>query len=209
MKKSVFWLAVTLLAIAGLAFRGPAEKTLGVNVRVVYLHGAWVWTALAAIAVAAVAGLAGLALRSERLNRWSRALGCTGLLFWITYLPLSLWARQTPWNGRFRVEPRWRLGVAFAAGGLVLQIGLALLEDAAWASAGNLLYAAALVLGLLNARQIMHPASPILQSGSWRIELFFFSLVLLCLLASVQVTRFWLASENPNLRRVERSNAQE
>ena len=207
MRSSILWLAATLLAIAGLAILGPAEKSLGANVRVVYLHGAWVWTALVVFVAAALAGLAGLALHRERLHRWSRALGRTGLLFWITYLPLSIWAMQATWNGLFLIEPRWRLGVVFAIGGLVLQIGLALVEDPAWASAGNLLFAAALGFALLNARQIMHPASPIMQSGSWRIELFFFSLVALCLLASFQVARFWLSFERSNFRTLRHSNA--
>jgi len=51
---------IALGAVALLTVFGPAEKTLGTNVRVVYLHGVWVWTALAAFLSAAVAGLVGL-----------------------------------------------------------------------------------------------------------------------------------------------------
>lgn len=40
--------AITLAAILLLTFLGPQEKSLGANVRLVYLHGAWVLTALAA-----------------------------------------------------------------------------------------------------------------------------------------------------------------
>jgi hypothetical protein len=199
-------LCLTALLIALVTALAPIERTLGSNVRVVYLHGAWVWTALLAFAAAAAAGLAGLLLRREALHCWSRAIGRTGLLFWISYLPISLWAMQTNWNGLFLAEPRWRLALVFATGGLLLQIGLALIEEPAWASAGNFLYAVVLVLALQNAEQVMHPPSPIMQSGSWSIRLFFSGLVILCLLAAYQLTRLWLKIERLNVQSFERSN---
>jgi hypothetical protein len=195
------WLLLSLAVIAGLIAVGPAEKSLGVNVRVVYLHGAWVWTALALFIAAAVLGLAGLAGRRESLHRRSRAAGRAGLVFWISYLPLSIWAMQSNWNGLFLAEPRWRLAVIFAIGGLVLQLGLALVDEPAWASVGNILYAVTLLFALRNTQQIMHPASPILQSDSWRIQLFFFLLLLFCLLAAWQIARiFWTIDERRRMK---------
>src|SRR3990172_1257814 len=99
----LLWFGISLVAIAGMTLVGPAEKSLGANVRVVYLHGVWVWTALLAFLAAAGAGLVGLILQNEKLQRWSRALGRTGLFFWISYLPISMWAMQTNWNGFFLV----------------------------------------------------------------------------------------------------------
>jgi hypothetical protein len=113
--KSPLVLFVLLLFVVALfTVLGPAEKTLGSNVRVVYLHGAWVWAALAAFLAAGLVGLVGLLTRRVSLHYWSRALGRTGLFFWITYLPLSMWAMQSNWNGLFLAEPRWRLAIIFA-----------------------------------------------------------------------------------------------
>jgi hypothetical protein len=184
-----------LLVVALFTTLGPAEKSLGTNVRVVYLHGAWVWVALLSFYAAALVGLIGWITRRERLHYWSRALGRTGLFFWITYLPLSMWAMQTNWNGLFLAEPRWRLAVVFAIGGLLLQVGLSLLDNPAWASAANLLYAVLLWLALQSTEQVMHPSSPVLSSGAWRIQLFFGGLVLLTLLVAWQVARWWYAAE--------------
>lgn len=195
LKSPLALFALSLAAIAAATAYGPAEKSLGANVRVVYLHGAWVWTALAAFAAAAAAGFAGLALRRKGLHHWSRALGRTGLFFWITYLPISMWAMQTNWNGLFLAEPRWRLALVFALGGLALQTGLALMEDPAWASAGNLVYAGLLLAGLANTGQVMHPSSPILESDARSIQLFFGELTLLALLAAWQVARWWRSLE--------------
>ena len=127
MKSPLLWFGLTLLAIIAVTAVGPAEKSLGTNVRVVYLHGAWVWAALICIFAAAAAGIVGLISRRDAAHYWSLALGRTGLIFWITYLPLSLWAMQTNWNGLFLSEPRWRVAAIFAVTGILLQIGLSIL----------------------------------------------------------------------------------
>jgi hypothetical protein len=190
-KSPVLWFGMSLLGIALLTAFGPAEKTLGVNVRVVYLHGVWVWAALAGFLLAGLAGLAGLLTRRDSLHRWSRALGRTGLLFWISYIPISMWAMETNWNGLFLAEPRFRLAVVFAIGGLLLQAGLILMEAPIWASLGNLLYLAALLVALGATPNVMHPPSPILNSDAWRIQLFFGILFLLTLFAAWHVARWW------------------
>lgn len=181
------WLGLTLLAVAALAAVGPREKTLGSNVRIVYLHGAWVWTALAGLGAAGLTGLFGLLARRESWQRWSEALGRTGLFFWITYLPVSMWAMQTSWNGLYLAEPRWRVAVIFAISGLLLQSGLALLGRLRWSALANLLFFAALLAALANTANVMHPPSPILEADSWRIQAYFGGLVGLMLLAAWQV----------------------
>ncbi len=187
----LLWLLISLALVGLVTQFGPPEKSLGSNVRVVYLHGAWVWTSLAAFVAAALIGLVGLATRRENFQLWSRALGRTGLVFWITYLPISVWAMQTNWNGLFLAEPRWRLALVFAIGGLVLQIGVSLLEDPAWASGLNVIYLLVLLLALRSTDQVMHPASPILTSDAWRIQLFFAALVGTVLFTAWQVARWW------------------
>ena len=182
---------ISLLLIAVFTAIGPPEKALGTNVRVVYLHGAWVWSALAAFVAAGLVGAVALVTQRAKLHAWSRALGRTGLFFWITYLPISLWAMRANWNGLFLAEPRWRVAVVFAVAGVLLQSGLSLIEDPAWASGFNFLYALALFTALHSTRQVMHPASPILESDAWRIQLFFTALLTLTLLAAWQVARWW------------------
>jgi len=190
-KSPLLWLGIALAAILLLSTVGPAEKSLGTNVRVVYLHGAWVWAALGGFIAAALVGLAGLALQREPLHRWSRALGRAALVFWISYLPISLWAMQTNWNGLFLSEPRWRLAVIFSIGGLILQAGVSLMEEPAWASAGNLVFLVALFFALRGTENVMHPASPIFSSDAWRIQIFFILLVGLVCSAEWQLAR-WL-----------------
>jgi len=188
---SALWFLGTLAAIAALTAMGPQEKSLGSNVRVVYLHGVWVWTSLAAFVAAGISGALGLATNRAGLHRWSCALGRTGLIFWISYLPISIWAMQTNWNGLFLAEPRFRLAVIFSVSGLLLQAGVTLLEHPAWTSAGNLFYIIALLIALRTTQNVMHPPAPILNSDAARIQLFFGLLLAFTLLAAGQVAR-WL-----------------
>jgi hypothetical protein len=194
MKKSPYlWLIIILTIIGILTIFGPEEKTLGTNVQVVYLHGAWVLTALLSMSASGVTGL--IALLSHRLvlHRWSQALGRTGLLFWLTYLPLSLIAMQTNWNGLFLAEPRWRIALIFGLVGVMLQIGLSLIAKPGWTSLANLVYILVLMVALRQVGSIMHPPpSPIFNSGVWQIEFFFIGLNLLTWLAAWQVTRLMM-----------------
>jgi hypothetical protein len=201
MKSPVLWFALILIAVVVITALGPAEKFLGTNVRAVYLHGAWVWTALICFLAAAGVGFLGLLIKRQSLHYWSRALGRTGLFFWITYLPLSLWVMQTNWNGLFLAEPRWQVAIIFAIGGIVLQVGIALLENPAWASALNLVYALFLVYVLQTTEQVMHPNSPIFGSDAWHIQLYFVALIALTLLAAWQLARWWRGAEKPTVVR--------
>jgi hypothetical protein len=194
------WFVITILAIGVFTTFGPAEHSLGTHIRIIYLHGAWVWASLAAFLVAGISGGLGLLTRQQAFHHWSTAFGRTGLVFWITYLPLSLWAMQSNWNGLFLAEPRWRLALVFAISGLLLQIGLSLEDKPILTSSLNLGFLIVLLIALLQTPNVMHPASPILSSGAWRIQVFFFGLFLLTLLAAWQMARWWYKGE-PNYHR--------
>ncbi len=192
---SIRYFLITCLAIAVLASFGPAEHSLGTHIRVVYLHAAWVWVALGAFIVAAVFGALGLILQQRPYHAWSKAFGRTGIILWVTYLPLSLWAMQANWNGLFLAEPRWKLALVFAVTGIVLQIGISLINSPNLTSCINILYLVALMLMIFQTQNVMHPGSAILTSSAWRIQLFFFSLLILIFLAAFQIARWWYSFE--------------
>lgn len=189
-RSPVLWLIVFLVAALLAAAFAPLERTLGINARLVYFHGAWVWAALIAFAAAAVVGLAGLVLRREGLHHWSLALGRTAIIFWVAFLPMSLLVMQANWNGLFLDEPRFRVPLNFAIVGVLLQIGVSFFPPA-WASLANLIFGAALAVGLRNAGTVLHPESPIFGSGATGIQLYFAGLVLLLALSAWQMARLW------------------
>lgn len=185
-------LAATLAAIALVAAVSPLEQTLGAGIRLVYFHGAWVWAGIVVYGLAALTGLAGLGWR-RAAAQWSLALGRTGLIFWLTYLPLSLLVMQLFWGGLFLDEPRWRIPFTFGVVGVLLQIGLAVINHDLLTGAGNFLFGAALYWNLLRADSVLHPDSPVFNSGSLRIQVFFVLLLALSLLFAAQLV-MWMRS---------------
>ena len=186
---------MTGIVIALLALFGPEEKSLGANVRIVYLHGAWVLSAEVAFVAAALSGLIALITKRGIFHQWSAALGRTGIFFWVTYLPLSLWAMESNWNGLFLSEPRFRLAVIFAVTGVLLQVGLWLINMDWITSVANLIFIVVLRVIFATADNIMHPPpSPIFSSGNLVIIGFFLALIALTLLASYFMTRVFLGT---------------
>ena len=192
-KSNLFLFVVSVILIALLALFGPEEQSLGANVRIVYLHGAWVLTAELVLLLAGLAGLVGLLTPRKDFHGWSAALGRTGIFFWVTYLPLSLWAMQSNWNGMFLAEPRFRLAVIFAVTGVLLQAGLWLMNTDWLTSLANIIFIVILRVIFATADNVMHPPpSPIFNSGNYTIIGFFLALIALTLLAAFFLTCWFL-----------------
>jgi hypothetical protein len=183
------WFILSLILLLAAAAFAPLESSLGANIRLVYLHGAWVWAGLGCFAAAALAGLTGILLRSRRWHLWSWAFGLAALIVWLTYLPMSLLVMKMNWSGLYFDEPRWRIPFTFAVTGILLQAGLWMLQKPAITSLANILFAAALFWGLYDAENILHPNSPVFNSPSVAIRLYFGGLVMLAYL-----TAGWLAA---------------
>ena len=71
---------ITVILLAFLALFGPEEQALGSNVRIVYLHGAWVLTAELVLLMSGLAGLIALITPRKTFHSWSAALGRTGIV---------------------------------------------------------------------------------------------------------------------------------
>jgi hypothetical protein len=190
-KSSLIVFLLTLVAIAILTAISPAEKSLGERVRIVYLHGAWVWTSLALLLAAGILGMLGLITSRQKFHCWSNACGQSGVFLWVTYLPLSIVAAQTNWNGMFLSEPRFRMAMIFAVVGILLQLGLFLISNPVLTSSANIFYITALLFTLQSTENIMHPPAPMLQSNLSSIQFYFGALFILMVLAAWQITR-WL-----------------
>lgn len=183
-------LILIAVVVAVLALLAPRDTTLRDASPVVYLHGALVWTAILAFTGAGVLGLVGLIRQSETLHAWSTALARTGLLFWIAYLPVSMWASKITWNGIPFDDPRYR--TAFQV--LVLAAGFQA-AGALWGSknrlSSTLNVALAVILWALTLtqRDVMHPQNP-MRASALSIQFFFALLVGGCGLAALQVARW-------------------
>jgi hypothetical protein len=189
-RSPVLWSVVLMLLVGFVTAFAPLEKTLGSSARIVYLHGAWVWVGLVLFAASALVGLIGILKSNQGINGWSRALGRTAMVFWISFLPMSLYLMSANWNGLFLDEPRWRIPFSFAVTGLLLQMGVSFLGKN-WAAVVNIGFAVALFSAMRGMDEILHPASPILNSDATSIQIFFGLILILLLLTAIQITRAW------------------
>lgn len=187
-------IGLTLVGLAVIVFvlalAAPRDATLRDASPVVYLHGALVWTAILALTAAGVVGLAGLVLGRDLLHAWSGALARTGTLFWVIYLPFSMWASKVTWNGIPLEDPRFRTAfqVLVLAGGF--QIAAALWGSKNRLSSGlNVILAVVLWVLTLTTQDVMHPQNP-MRSSAATIQFFFALLVGGCGLAALQVARW-------------------
>jgi hypothetical protein len=187
---AIFGLPLSLVLALLVAAFAPLERTLGANARIVYLHGAWVWVALALFILSALAGLVGLLFQQRGLQTWSQALGRTALLFWIAFLPMSLYVMQANWNGLFLDEPRFRIPLNFAIVGALLQLGVSFMP-LIWTCAVNVGYTVVLLVGMSQTQAVLHPESPIFNAGAGDIRIFFAAMFVLFLLAGLMLAGLW------------------
>jgi len=102
----------------------------------------------------------------------SRVWAWLGLVFWVSALPLSLWAMQVNWNGLFLMEPRWRMAWAFGVAGVLLQVGLLFLP-LAWSAVSNFLFVLVLVGSLFRTPLVLHPPLPVFRASDMRFPVHF------------------------------------
>ena len=127
--------------------------------------------------------------RGHTVSLRSRALGRTGLLFWIIYLPLSMWASQATWNDIPLGDPRFRTAFQVLALATAFQIAATLWGPTSrLGSVLNAILAVVLWVLMLTTQDVMHPQNPMRSSAS-TIQFFFALLLGGCGIAALQVAR--------------------
>ncbi|MBN1963212.1 MAG: hypothetical protein JW910_01110 [Anaerolineae bacterium] len=184
-----------LALVALIAVTAPEERTLGgPNARLVYFHGALVWASILTWFIAAGAGVLAFLRRSERLHHASRALGRIGLLWWALYIPVSIlaanatWANNS-WDLTFLLEPRFQVAFQVLAIGLVALAVQFFDSRAQMGSIANIVVVLVLVFLMGITERVLHPPAPIRDTESLRIQLAFFGMTALLLVAGLQLAR--------------------
>ena len=194
-------LLITLALIIGAAYLAPIEKTIGSNIRLIYIHAAWVWTGKVAFGVSALFGLLGLIFfRQEKLVDLSRSVAFSALFFWLTYLPMSLIVMQVNWGGFFFDEPRWRVPFLLGIIAVLLQGGLWAFSNKTLTAIGNLIFGVALWWQLGGVENILHPDNPIGTSNSTAIMGSYTLILILTLIFGAQLLLWIYEQRHPILK---------
>jgi len=168
--------------LALLLWLSPAEETLGQVVKLVYLHGALVRTAMFIFAASLPVNLAAAIKGSGAWSAWGKALAWTAILVWLAHTLFSMVTTYATW-GVFIAwdEPRTRFTFSLAAIAVIIA-GVAYMVDNARFSALALAVLAGLALGLLPRLDIVqHPLDPIGSSPSGTIHAFYAAILVVSL----------------------------
>jgi hypothetical protein len=183
----------------------PAESRLGSLVKLVYVHGALVWTGLLAFSLAGLLGLVALVLRhlfgsEERAKTWYRgtqAAGLAALVIWVVYAISAVvvtgltWGQWVAWN-----EPRVRATGMILVAALALTVVARLVNHRDFTAVVNLLMGIVPWIAVTAAEAIRHPVNPIGGSGSAAIQVFYLLIQLTVLgLALSFVAWLWIDAE--------------
>lgn len=183
----------------------PAESRLGSLVKLVYVHGALVWSGLLAFSLAGLLGLAALVLRylfgsEARAGTWYRgtqAAGLAALVIWLVYAVSAVlvtgltWGQWIAWN-----EPRVRATGMILVAALALKVVAHLVNHRDFTAGVNVLMGIVPWIAVSAAEAIRHPVNPIGGSGSSAIQVFYLLIQLTVLgLALSLVAWLWIDSE--------------
>lgn len=180
------------LALVLLLWLSPAERTLGQTVKLVYLHGALVRTAMILFVISLPAHLVALITRRNAWLAWGQAFSWTAVTVWLVHTLVSMMTTYAAW-GVFIAwfEPRTRFTFILAAVGLIIGGVAYLIADDRFTALVFALLAGLVLLLLPQLGFIQHPLDPIGTSPSTEIQIFYAAIGLVSLLMGGLVT-VWL-----------------
>jgi hypothetical protein len=181
----------------------PAEARLGQVVKLIYVHGALVWTGLLTFGLSGLLGLIALFLghtarrRAAAWYRGTRAAGQAALVVWVLYTISAMvvtgltWGQWVAWG-----EPRVRATGMILLAAVAAAVAVRLVDQRDFAATVNVALGIAPWLVVSRVEAIRHPVNPIGGSGSTAIQDFYLLIVLTVAgLAATLVAWLWVGAE--------------
>lgn len=175
----------------------PAETRLGNIVKLVYVHGALVWTGLLTFFVAGLLGLVALVVRRPAWYRGAESAGLAALVVWSLYVVSAMavtgltWGQLIAWN-----EPRVQATGLILLAAVLLFVVTRLVNHGDFTAVVNLLMGVVSWVVVRQAGVIRHPVDPIGSSRSAAIQDFYWLIVLTVVgLAATLIAWLWAGAE--------------
>jgi hypothetical protein len=183
----------------------PAETRLGSLVKLVYVHGALVWSGLFVFSLAGIVGLVALVMRhvirssdgAKHCVLGVEATSLAALIVWIVYVISAMvvtgvtWGQIIAWN-----EPRVRATGLILVAAVILFVVARLVDQPDFAAVVSVLMGIVPWIVVRQADVIRHPVNPIGGSESAAIQGFYWLIVLTVAgLATLLVAWLWIGAE--------------
>lgn len=157
-----------------LLWLSPAERTLGQTVKLVYLHGALVRTAMVLFAISLPVNLVALLGGRSGWLAWGKALIWTAVAIWLIHTLFSMITTYAAW-GVFIAwfEPRTRFTFTLAVVGVTIVVITHLVDDARFSALAFVLLAGLTLALAPRLGAVQHPLNAIGSSPSNAIRAFY------------------------------------
>ena len=174
--------ALLLGALVVLLWFSPAEQTLGQSIKLVYLHGALVRTAIILFVASVPVNLVALVTKRDSWCVWGKALIFSAVVIWLLHTLFSMITTYATW-GVFIAwfEPRTRFTFNLAAVSLIVVLVTQLVNNRVFSSLAFLLLAGLTLMLLPTLGFVQHPLDPIGLSTSGQIRVFYAGISLITL----------------------------
>lgn len=180
--------------LAVLLWLSPAEQTLGQTVKLVYLHGALVRTALVLLAISLPVNLVALVSGRGGWSAWGKALTWAAVATWLLHTLVSMITTYATW-GVFVAwfEPRTRFTFALAVVGILILVVSYLVDNIRFSALAYLVLAGLALALAPRLVAIQHPLVAISSSPSVAIRTFYTAMLAVSL-AMGGLLAIWLHS---------------
>jgi hypothetical protein len=172
-------LGVILLVLLWLS---PAERTLGQTVKLVYLHGALVRSAMVLFVVSLPVNMVPLLAGRSEWSVWGKVLIWTAISIWLVHTLFSMVTTYAAW-GVFIAwfEPRTRFTFTLAVAAVIIVAISQLVDDARFCALAYLLLSGLTLSLAPRLGTIQHPLNPINSSPSSAIRIFYLGIQIVTL----------------------------
>ncbi len=189
-------LSVILLAcLVLLLWLAPAERTLGQKIKLIYLHGALVRTAMALLAISFPLNVIALVRSHPRWLNWGKAFFGAAAIIWLMHTLFSMVTTRVTWGVWIAwFEPRTRFTFILASALIIAVVTTYVISDDRFTAFVFAVLAGTTLALLPQLGVIQHPLNPIGTSPSAQIKEFYVA-ILLVSLALGGLLVIWLQSK--------------
>ncbi len=182
------------LVLLALLWLSPAERTLGQIVKLVYLHGALVRTAMVFFTISLPVNLVALFGGRNAWLAWGKALTWTAVTIWLFHTLFSTITTYAAW-GVFIAwfEPRTRFTFTVAAVGLLIIVIAHLVGDDRFSALAFVLLAGLTLALAPRLGAVQHPLDAIGSSSSNAIRAYYTAIWVVSLMMG-GLLAIWLES---------------
>jgi hypothetical protein len=172
-------LGVILLVLLWLS---PEERTLGQTVKLVYLHGALVRSAMVLFVVSLPVNIVTLLAGRNEWSAWGKALIWAAVAIWLVHTLFSMVTTHAAWGTLIAwFEPRTRFTFTLAVAAVIIVAISQLVDDARFCSSAYILLAGLTLVLAPRLGAIQHPLDPINSSPSNAIRTFYLAIQIVTL----------------------------